>query len=467
MWKGGGEMGQGLTRFVQNHFIRNRRLNSTRLVALSFGLIILAGTLLLALPVSARSGESQGIFKALFTATSATCVTGLVVTDTALTWSPFGQAVILLMIQIGGLGFMTILSVVSLLVHRHIGLSERLLMVSTLNLSDLDGVVRVVRRALMGTLIFELGGTALLSLRMIPRFGFFEGLWHALFHSVSAFCNAGFDLQGVDTGAFSSLSGFAGDPVVLLTTAALVIIGGLGFFVWEDIAQKRSWKKLTLYSKLVLGITAFLLLGGTVFFFLEEGSSPDTLGSMRPWEQWLGAFFQSASLRTAGFNVIDQGAMQDNSMVMSCIFMLIGGSSGSTAGGMKTVTVWALVMVLLTRLRGREHITFRGRTLPAQRAMDAVTLFLLVLALWGVGSMFISVADSVPFLSAAYETASAIGTVGLTTGMTPTLSRASHIMLLLLMYTGRVGGLSVAIAFLTGRKAADKIKYPEFHVMIG
>ncbi len=460
-------MGQGLTRFVQNHFIRNHRLNSTRLVALSFGLIILVGTLLLCLPVSARSGESEGFFKALFTATSATCVTGLVVTDTALTWSPFGQAVILTLIQIGGLGFMTILSVVSLLVHRRIGLSERLLMVSTLNLSDLDGVVRVVRRALVGTLIFELGGAALLSLRMIPRFGFFKGLWHALFHSVSAFCNAGFDLQGVDTGAFSSLSGFAGDPVVLLTTAALVIIGGLGFFVWEDIAQKRSWKKLTLYSKLVLGVTAFLLLGGTVFFFLEEGNSPGTLGSMRPWEQWLNAFFQSVSLRTAGFNVIDQGAMQDNSMVMSCVFMLIGGSSGSTAGGMKTVTVWALAMVLLTRLRGRERITFRGRTLPAQRAMDAVTLFLLVLALWGVGSMFISVADSVPFLNAAYETASAIGTVGLTTGLTPTLSRASHIMLLLLMYTGRVGGLSVAIAFLSGQKTADKIKYPEFHVMIG
>lgn len=458
---------ESITYFVRKRFIRSRRLNSTRLVALSFGVIILIGALLLTLPVSARSGESQGLFKALFTATSATCVTGLVVTDTALTWSPFGQAVILLMIQIGGLGFMTIISVVSFMAHRRISLSERLLMVSTLNLSDLDGVVRVVRRALMGTLVFELAGTALLSVRMIPRFGFFKGLWHALFHSVSAFCNAGFDLQGMDTGAFSSLSGFAGDPVVLLTTAALVIIGGLGFFVWEDIARQRAWKKLTLYSRLVLTLTAFLLLGGALFFFLEEGNSPDTLGGMKLWERWLNAFFQSVTLRTAGFNVIDQGAMQDNSMVLSCILMLIGGSSGSTAGGMKTVTVWALVMVLFTSLRGRERITFRGRTLPARRAMDAVTLFLLVLALWTCGSMVISVADSVPFLHAAYETASALGTVGLTTGITPTLSRASHILLILLMYTGRVGGLSLSLAFLAGRKVADKIKYPEFHVMIG
>lgn len=458
---------QWLARFVKDHFIRNRSLNSTRLVALSFGIVILVGALLLALPISARSGESQGLFKAFFTATSATCVTGLVVTDTALTWSPFGQAVILVMIQIGGLGFMTIITLVSLLAHRRIGLSERLLMVSTLNLSDLDGVVRLVSRALRGTIFFELAGAALLSVRMIPRFGFFRGLWHALFHSVSAFCNAGFDLQGMDTGAYSSLSAFAGDPVVLLTTAALVIIGGLGFFVWDDIACNHSWKKLSLYSKLVLTLTALLLLGGTLFFFLEEGASPDTLGSMRPWEQWLNAFFQSTTLRTAGFNVIDQGAMQDNSVVLSCIFMLIGGSSGSTAGGMKTVTVWALMMVLFTSLRGRERITFRGRTLPARRAMDAVTLFLLVLTLWVCGSMAISVVDSVPFLHAAYETASALGTVGLTTGITPGLSRASHILLILLMYTGRVGGLSVSIAFLTGRKVADKIKYPEFHVMIG
>ena len=458
---------QWLTRFIKDHFIRSRSLNSTRLVALSFGAVILMGTLLLALPISARSGESQGIFKALFTATSATCVTGLVVADTAMTWSGFGQAVILLMIQIGGLGFMTIITVVSLLAHRKIGLSERLLMVSTLNLSDLDGVVRVVRRALVGTLLFELAGTALLSVRMIPRFGFFRGLWHALFHAVSAFCNAGFDLQGMDTGAYSSLSGFAGDPVILLTTAALVIIGGLGFFVWEDILKNRCWKKLTIYSKLVLSITLFLLVGGTLFFLGAEWSNPATLGPMTVGEKCLNAFFQSMTLRTAGFNVIDQGAMTDNSIVMSCILMLIGGSSGSTAGGLKTVTVWVLVMVVASGLRGRENIVFRGRTLPTQRALNAVSLFLMVSFLFFTGSMLISVTHEATFLQAAYETASALGTVGLTTGITPHLTWPAQALLIVLMYAGRVGILSFSIAFLNRRKDSLHIKYPAFSVMIG
>lgn len=460
-------MSERLGRFIQNHFIRSRRLNSTRLVALSFGALIFVGTLLLALPVSARNGESQGLFAGLFTATSATCVTGLVVADTALTWSPFGQAVILLLIQLGGLGFMTVMTLVSLWAHRRIGLSERLLMVSTLNLNDLDGVVRVVRHALMGTAFFELMGTVLLSIRMIPKYGFFRGLWHALFHAVSAFCNAGFDLQGADTGAFSSLAAFQDDPLVLLTTSALVIIGGLGFFVWEDILNHCRWKKLTLYSKLVLGITAFLLAGGTLFFLAAEGGNPATLGGMDTGEKWLNAFFQSVTLRTAGFNVIDQGAMTDNATVMSCILMLIGGSSGSTAGGLKTVTVWVLFMVLFSSLRGRESIVFRGRSLPVRRCMNAVTLFLMVLFLFVTGSMLISLTHQTTFLHAAFETASALGTVGLTAGLTPTLARPAQLLLIVLMYTGRVGVLSVSIAFLIRRRDGLDIKYPEFNIMVG
>lgn len=452
---------------VQNRFFRKRRLNSTRVVAMSFGVIILVGAVLLTLPIAARSGESQGFFTGLFTATSATCVTGLVVADTWQTWSLFGQAVILLMIQLGGLGFMTVLTLISLAVHRRIGLSERLLIVSTLNLNDLDGVVRLVRRALTGTALFELGGAAILSIRMIPQFGVITGLWHALFHSVSAFCNAGFDLQGGQTGPFSSLIGFHDDPIVLLTTAALITLGGLGFFVWEDIALCRRWRDLTLYTRLVLMITAVLLVFGTVFFFLEEGENPATLGSMGLGERILNAFFQSATLRTAGFNVIDQAALTDNSLVMSCVLMLIGGSSGSTAGGMKTVTVWVLFMTLYTGLRGRNAIVYRGRTLPQRRVMDAVTLFLMLLLLLLTGSMLISVIDSVPFLHAAYETASALGTVGLTTGLTPHLSRLSHIFLILLMYTGRVGVLSFSIAFLTRSSDTLHIRYPAFRIMIG
>ena len=460
-------MGDTIANLIRDRFIRSRKVNSTRLVVVSFLVMILVGALLLTLPFASRSGESVGFFTALFTATSATCVTGLVVADTFLTWSPFGQGVILLLIQLGGLGFMTVITLISFAFHRRIGLSERLIMVSTLNLDDLDGVVRVVRHALMGTAFFELCGAALLSLRMIPRYGLFRGLWHALFHAVSAFCNAGFDLQGGDTGAFSSLAGFADDPVVLLTTSALVIIGGLGFFVWEDIYKNRSWKKLTLYSKLVLTITAFLLFGGALFFFFSEGNNPATLGGMPLWEKWLNAFFQSMTLRTAGFNVIDQGAMTDNSLVMSCILMLIGGSSGSTAGGMKTVTIWVLFMVLFTSLRGRETITFRGRSVSARRAMNAVTLFLMVLLLFLGGSMLISLTHQTTFLHAAFETASALGTVGLTAGLTPTLARPAQILLIVLMYTGRVGVLSFSIAFLTRRQDSLKIQYPEFRIMIG
>jgi len=278
----------------------------------------------------------------------------------------------------------------------------------------------------MGTALFEGVGTLLLLPGMVSRFGPWRGLWHALFHAVSAFCNAGFDLQGRDTGAFSSLSGFADDPVVLLTTAALIIIGGLGFFVWEDIVEAKSWKKLTIYTKLVLSITAVLLLGGTAFFLAAEGDNPATLGGMGPGQRLLNAFFQSATLRTAGFNVLDQGALTDDSLVLSCVFMLIGGSSGSTAGGMKTVTVWVLLMVVLTGLRGREEILYHGRTLPAKRAMNAVNLFLMVFLLHMAGSMLIARMDQIPYLWAAYETASALGTVGLTTGITSTLSRLSQ-----------------------------------------
>ena len=456
-----------LSRFVQDRFIRSRKLNSTRLVVVSFLVMILVGALLLTLPISSRTGESVGFFTALFTATSSTCVTGLVVADTFLTWSPFGQGVILLLIQLGGLGFMTVITLLSFAFHRRIGLSERLIMVSTLNLDDLDGVVRVVRHALMGTAFFELCGAALLSLRMIPKYGLIRGLWHALFHSVSAFCNAGFDLQGGDTGAFSSLSGFADDPVVLLTTSALVIVGGLGFFVWEDIYRNRAWKKLTLYSKLVLAITAFLLLGGTLFFFFAEGNNPATLGSMPLGEKWLNAFFQSMTLRTAGFNVIDQGAMTDNSLVMSCILMLIGGSSGSTAGGVKTATVAVLLLALRASLTGREQVAFRGRAVPFQRVLDAMTLALVVLFLFFGASMTISTLEGLPYLDCAYEVASAMGTAGLTCGLTPGLSRISQGLIIALMYLGRVGILSFSIAFITRNHTLAKLRYPEMRVMIG
>ena len=440
---------------------------ATRVIVSSFGAIILAGTLLLLLPAASAAGESCGLMTALFTATSATCVTGLVLVDTLTAWSPFGQAVILVMIQLGGLGFMTVITLFSLALHRRIGLSERLVMVSTLNLNDMDGVVRMVQHALMGTFCMEGAGALLLSLRFIPKFGLAGGLWRGVFHGVSAFCNAGFDLLGGYSGAFSSLAGFNDDPVVLLTTAALITVGGLGFFVWEDVLQHRRWKKLSLYSRLVLSLTAALILFGALFFFAVEYRNPATLGPMPLWQKGLNALFQSVTLRTAGFDALGQGGLTDSSLALSVIFMLIGGSSGSTAGGLKTVTVAVLLLAFRAGVRGREEVTLRGRAISHRRVMNAMTLTLMVVFLFMVSSMLLSTVDGLPFLSAAFEVASAMGTVGLTVGITPGLSLFSRGVLVFLMYVGRVGILSFSIAFLTRSKYPAKIKYPTFDIMIG
>lgn len=454
-----------LYRRLHKHLSQN--LNPTRIVAGSFGLIILVGTLLLMLPMASRNGESAGLITSLFTATSATCVTGLVVVDTWLNWTVFGQAVILLMIQLGGLGFMTVITLFSFVLHRRIGLSERLIMVSTLNLNDMDGVVRVVRHALMGTFLIEAGGAVILSLCFIPIFGVWGGIGRGIFHSISAFCNAGFDLMGGYSGAFSNLTSFTGHPVILFTIMALIIVGGLGFFVWEDWLTNRNWKSLSLYSKMVLVITGTLILGGALIFFCSEYHNPATLGGLPLGEKMLNALFQSVTLRTAGFNTLDQGGLLDSSLALSSIFMLIGGGSGSTAGGLKVVTVGVLLLALRAGVHGREEVTLRGRSVSHRRVMNAMTLTLMVVVIFLAASMVISLVEGVSYLDAAFETASAMGTVGLSTGITPGLSTFSHLLLICLMYTGRVGILSFSIAFLSRSKYPLKIKYPTFDLMIG
>lgn len=453
--------------WLRNGFVRGRSLNATRIVAASFAIIILVGALLLTLPVASRDGQSAGFFTGLFTATSSSCVTGLILVDTWTQWTLFGQVVILAMIQLGGLGFMTVVSLISFALHRRIGLSERLIMVSTLNLDSMDGVVRVVRHALMGTFLLEGAGAVLMSLRLVPDFGLAGGLWRAVFHSVSAFCNAGFDLLGGRFGAFSSLAGYQDSPIMLGTTAALIAIGGLGFFVWEDILRARCWGRLSVYSKMVLLITGLLIVGGAAFFFLEEYHNPATLGDMPVWEKALNALFQSVTLRTAGFDAIGQGGLSESSKAMSTILMLIGGSSGSTAGGIKTATVAVLLLALRANLRGREQVTFRGRAIPFSQVLNAMTLTLVVLFVFLIASMVISTVEGLPYLNCAYEVASAMGTVGLTTGITPELTRISQSILIVLMYLGRVGILSFSIALMTGKRRPAKLHYPEINVMIG
>ena len=315
-------------------------MNATRITALSYGGVILLGALLLTLPVMSQDGESAGLLTGLFTATSATCVTGLALEDTLTYWTIGGKIVILILIQLGGLGFMTVSALMLTLFRQEIVLSQRMVMASTLGLKDVGGVVRLVRHALMGTLLVEGTGAILLSGFFVPRYGLLRGIWCGVFHSVSAFCNAGFDLMGPEGGG--SLATLSGEPAVLLIHAALIAIGGLGFFVWEDLYNARCWKKLSLYSKMVLVTTAALVLSGCLYFLLAEWHNPETLGGMSVGDKIANSLFQSVTLRTAGFASFAQGGMQESSLVMCLLYMLVGGSSGSTAGGIKTVT--ALIM---------------------------------------------------------------------------------------------------------------------------
>lgn len=440
-----------------------RGMNATRLAVLSFGGILLLGTLLLMLPGMSRSGESAGLLTSLFTATSATCVTGLSLADTLTQWSPEGQVVILIMIQLGGLGFMTAYTLLLTVSRREILLSQRLILASTLGLRNTGGVVRLVRHALLGTAILEGTGAVLLSLCFVPEFGP-VGIWYGIFHAVSAFCNAGFDLMGPQGG---SLSLFAHRPAVLAIHGALVILGGLGFFVWEDIYRQRRWRKLSLYTRMVLVMTALLILTGWGYFLLAEWSNPATLGPMAVGDKVMNALFQSVTLRTAGFASIPQGGLRESSQVMCLLFMLIGGSSGSTAGGVKTVTVLVLAAALWNGLRGRQMVLLRGRTIPARQVFNAFTLTLTVLVAVFLCSMGISLAEGGPFLPILYEVTSAVGTVGLSTGLTGSLSAGSCLVIIALMYMGRVGILSFSLAFMLPKGRGDKVRYPTCDVMIG
>lgn len=443
---------------------RRRVVNSTRVIACSFAGVILTGALLLMLPISSVSGESCGFMTALFTATSATCVTGLILVDTLTQFTFFGQGVILVLIQLGGLGFMSVIFLLASLVRKRMSLSQRLMMVSAFNLNDMHDVARLVGNAFRLTFAVEAMGAIILTGCFLPRYGL-GAIWKGIFISVSAFCNAGFDLLGPDQ--VGSLSTYADNPVVLMTVAALIVCGGLGFFVWAEILRKKSFRRLTLYSKMVLVITAALIVGGMLFFLAVEHDNPQTLGGMPWWQKVFNALFQSVTLRTAGFLTVDQGALQQVSQMVCILFMLVGGSAGSTAGGIKTVTLGVLVLAMRAGLHGRSDVTIRGRTIPLSKVLSAVTLVLVVSMMFLFSSIAISLVDEVPYLEAAYETASALGTVGLTTGITPTLSTFSHLLLVAMMYLGRVGVLSFSVAFLSQGGRKSRISYPESDVMIG
>lgn len=448
---------------ARNHKLK---LSPTQIIAVTFALIILAGTVLLTLPVSARSGQSVGIRPALFTATSATCVTGLILGDTWTMWSGFGQAVIITLIEIGGLGFMSAASLVVFMLRRKIGLRQRMLMAQALSVNEMEGVVRLQKWVLLGSLIIQLTGAVILFIRFLPGYGWSQAAKWGIFHAISAFCNAGFDILGsIAPGA--SMMVFNGDPVVLLTLMALIVIGGLGFFVWEEVATVRNFRKFSVYTKLVLLTTGILLLTGTVLIALLEWNNPDTLGAMAAPQKLLNALFQSVTVRTAGFAAVDQAALTEGGKAVSIILMLIGGSSGSTAGGIKTVTFLVLMLFAAARARGRNTVTVFHRTIPQEKILDALTLISLVVGLAFAGAVFITATSPVGFTDALFETVSALATVGLTAGVTASLSVPAQLMIIVFMYFGRVGILTISLGFLMGNRAEERFRYAHTNLLIG
>ena len=445
---------------------RSRHLSATRIVALTFAGIILLGALLLSLPAASRSGESCGFLDALFTATSATCVTGLTRFDTWTQFNGFGQTVIICLIQVGGLGFMSVATLVVFLLRRKVGLKQRMVMAQALSTGDLDGVVRLQKWVLVGSFSIEALGALILTLRFLPEYGLGTALKWGVFHSISAFCNAGFDIFGELSPGYSLVI-FRSDPVVLLTLSGLVIVGGLGFLVWQDVVLHRSFKKLSVYTRLVLLATAALLMVGTAAVALSEWNNPDTLGKLSTGDKLLNSFFQSVTLRTAGFFSLDQAAMSDATKGICIVLMLIGGSSGSTAGGIKTVTVLVLVLFLVARARGKNSVCVFKRTVPAGQVLDAMTITALVTGLAFLGALFICCTSPVNFIDALYESASALATVGITAGATASLSIGSQILIILFMYFGRVGILTISLGFLMGSPAQERFRYAETNLLIG
>lgn len=445
---------------------KRKSLSATKIIALTFAGIILLGACLLTLPAASRSGVSCGFRPALFTATSATCVTGLVMYDTWTQWSGFGQLVIISLIEIGGLGFMSAATLMLFLLRRKIGLKQRLVMAQALSVSDMDGIVRLQRTVIAGSLSIEAMGALVLLLRFWPEFGFLTALKWGVFHSISAFCNAGFDILGCITPGVSLME-FQSDPVVLLTLGALVTVGGLGFLVWEEIAAKRSFHKFSVYTRLVLVTTAALLAAGWVGICLLEWNNPGTLGPMSVPDKLLNGLFQSVTLRTAGFAAIDQALLTEGGKAFSMVFMLIGGSSGSTAGGLKTVTFIVLMLFVASRARGRDTVCVFKRTIPKGQVLDAMTIALIMILLSMFGGIFISATSPVTFTDALFESVSALATVGVTAGVTCYLSIPAQILMILYMYFGRVGVLTISLGFLMGDRAEERFRYAETNLLIG
>ena len=440
------------------------RLTHTQWIAVGFLIIILCGTFLLMLPVSDRRMQGTDFLSALFTATSATCVTGLVVVDTYQHFSLFGQIVILLMIQVGGLGFVTIGVRVLLMMGKKIGLADRGLLKDSVNALALGGIVRLTKLIIKGTLLIEGIGALLLSIRFIPEFGFWEGIYYSIFHAVSAFCNAGFDLMGRFE-AYSSLVRYTNDWLVNLTVISLILIGGLGFLVWNDLIKNRlAFRKYSLHTKMVLTALVVLVVVPSLLFWGLERSG--VLGTLSPSGQFWGALFAAVTPRTAGFNTTDVAGMGDAGKILTLVLMLIGGNPGSTAGGVKTTTVMVLLCYIVSMIQHRDGVNVYGRRLEDGMIEKAAVVFTLTLTLAVTASFCICAVDRLPMSDVLLETFSAVKTVGMSTGITRQTGVFSRMVLILLMYCGRIGSLSFALAF-TDKRRKSSVRQPMERINIG
>ena len=439
---------------------RKRRLSSFQIIILGFAGVILLGALLLMLPISTTGRTVTPFNETLFTATSAVCVTGLVVRDTGSYWSIFGQTVILLLIQVGGLGVVTVAASFALLSGRKISLMQRSTMQDAISAPNVGGIVRLTRFILRGTFVMELLGV----IAMLPVFcrdyGW-RGVWMAVFHSVSAFCNAGFDILGTETNLYPSLTGYAGSPIINITIMLLIVTGGIGFLTWDDVCvNKWHFRRYRMQSKVILVTTGLLILLPAIFFFFVDFSA------LPGEKRLLASFFQSVTPRTAGFNTVNLSAMSGASQGLMILLMLVGGSPGSTAGGMKTTTLAVLLANAAATFRQRESAQFFGRRIDCGAVKTAATILTMYVTLFFCGAIFISVYENLPLSSCLYETASAVGTVGLTLGITPRLHIPSQAVLILLMYLGRVGGLTLIYAALSSKKVGNA-KLPQEKITIG
>ncbi|OWR30496.1 Trk family potassium uptake protein [Saccharibacillus sp. O23] len=438
------------------------RFAPPQILAIGYATMVLLGTLLLMLPVSSASGKSMPAIDAFFTATSAVCVTGLVVVDTGTFFTSFGQTVILTLIQVGGLGFMTMATLFALVFQRRISLRDRLLLQEAMNQGSVEGIVRLIRRVLYYSLAIETAGALLFTLRLSFDMPFGRALYFGVFHSVSFFNNAGFDIFG----HFRSLTQYTDDPIMNLTSIALIVLGGLGFIVLSDLADLPRKKKLSLHSKIVLSTTAVLLALGAVVILIFEGSNPGTLGNLGWGGKFWGALLQSTTPRTAGINSVDLTALHQATQFLLLILMFIGASPGSTGGGIKTTTFAVTIGAMVTMMRGREDVVFFRARIGRDRILKALTIILLSLALVIAVAMILSATEDHDFMLVLFETMSAFGTVGLSLGLTPELSTFGKILIALTMFAGRVGLLTLVYA-LKPKKNFEKYRYPEGKIIIG